>query len=420
MENKKINVLVSPAHYLIDEYQGGSEYLWAYKLLDSISKYPSISLNAITGYSMIRNKNKNLKIYEVYRKRFLNLSIPNRFKFIFQNFNKAKSILKNKDIHLIHHMFPFGFKQTFNLLALLNYTKDIPFIVGPLQSPLHFKTIDEKGKSNRDLKQKNSKLGYIVPQIMLNTVSPVLAYLSKKTLQKADALICINNKTKELYSDMVDSKKIVVIPPGIDISKHKFINRKKRNIVEILIVGYLVKRKGIELIIRVIATIVKTNPNVRVRIVGDGPEKENLQNLTKQLNIEKYVIFQGFIPNTKINGYYENADIFCFASYSEGFATVCLEAMASGLPIISTDVGGFNDIIIDSKNGYIIKDRDSLEFKKKLLTLVDGRDLRIRIGKNARKIIERKYDWEIIAKQYYEIYKRVFEDQIGGGASLNW
>lgn len=162
------------------------------------------------------------------------------------------------------------------------------------------------------------------------------------------------------------------------------------------------------MIIEALAKIVEDDlhNDVVLRIVGDGPQKETLINLSTELGINDYVIFEGFVPNTKINKYYQNADFFVSMSYSESFGQTLIESMSNMLPVISTKVGGFKDINIHNQTGFLVE-HDVEEVKKYMIELIANPHLRIEMGLNARKIIEEKYDWNIISSEYYKIYRNL-------------
>lgn len=186
--------------------------------------------------------------------------------------------------------------------------------------------------------------------------------------------------------------------------------KKRKDKVEIIVVASLRKRKGVDLIILALAEVIKKYKNVHLSIIGDGPQKKALMQLAKDLLLEKYVSFEGFIAQADIVNYYARSHIFVNMSRAEGFATVCLEAMASGLAVISSRVGGFVDIITDSVDGFLVDCDDHLSLSKKITNLIENPDLIKKIGEKARQKIERKYDWEKrIIPQYKNLYFSLYE-----------
>jgi len=111
-----------------------------------------------------------------------------------------------------------------------------------------------------------------------------------------------------------------------------------------------------------------------------------------------------------IQEYYKKAHVFVNMSRSEGFATVCLEAMASGLAIISSKVGGFQDAITDGKNGYLVEQEDTKGLAEKMVYLIDHPELIASFGKRARQEVEEKYDWDkVIIPRYLDLYDEILK-----------
>lgn len=392
MKNTKL--LIAPAHRLITN-KYGSEYSWSYKLIENIYS-DNIDIYAIFNYKNTKERNdiKNVNII-TFKELELDNLINGKLKisglydtliFMFRYFFMTRKLIKRNKFDIIHHMLPFAYGMTFSLLPIFGYTNKIPFIIGPLQSPLEFEDMRES--------------------VFMKLINPLIFFLSKKTLDSADTLICIDEDTKRLYSKILKRDKIIkVIPPGIDVNKFNYVVRKRNDIVNIICVSYLRKRKGIDTIIRTLPELIKERPNIHLTIIGSGPEKEYLEELTDNLNIKNYISFDGFVPNTEVVNYYQSADIFVTMSYFESFGQTSIEAMATGLSVIGTKTGVLKDIIVHGDTGFLIN-HDIKELKECLIVLIDNYELRIDIGKKARKLIEDTYNWKIIGAKYHEIYKQ--------------
>lgn len=148
-----------------------------------------------------------------------------------------------------------------------------------------------------------------------------------------------------------------------------------------LTVGRLVPVKNISLQIRAFAKIAKEVPHVRLRIVGSGPERTNLQLETRSLKLEASVVFEGEQGN--IDRFYEEADAFLLTSDSEGWGLVALEAAAHRLPIIMTDVGLAREVIHNEESGFIIPVGDEHELVLAMQEFLDKPELRARLGEGA-------------------------------------
>ena len=148
-----------------------------------------------------------------------------------------------------------------------------------------------------------------------------------------------------------------------------------------LTVGRLVPIKNIGLQIRAIAKLAERIPHITLQIVGDGPEKDNLQRMTHDLQLDGKVMFEGEQKN--VGRYYEEADAFLLTSNSEGWGRVVLEAAAHRLPIIMTDVGLAREVIRNNESGFIIPVGDEHELVLAMKELLDKPELRIQLGEGA-------------------------------------
>jgi glycosyltransferase involved in cell wall biosynthesis len=404
---KKLNVLFAPIHYVLDRQNSGSEFSWAYEIYKRTQAIPNLNSLYITGGTR-GIQDTHVIDCKVFSPERLNLSIHKILIFYMRIFEKVLSIVRSDDIDIIHHVLPFYIGKSFNLSAIL-LKKD--FVVGPIQSPLAVSDSDLSVKDARGFSDNKIDLNAIILKMFLQILNPLFYLLSKLTLQKAKIIIVINQKTKDiLRHNGIKEKKIIIIPPGIDINKFRYISysSKKSKAIELLATGYLLNRKGFDCILEAIANIVSTNKNIFLTIVGDGPQMENLKKKTDKLKIDKYVRFAGFVPNKDINTYYEKSHIYLNMSYAEGFATVCLEAMASGLAIISSKVGGFEDAIQDGVNGYLINKGDSEALANKINYLVENVKFIEKLGEKARETIAEHYDWDkSIIPQYLDIYSKI-------------
>jgi glycosyltransferase involved in cell wall biosynthesis len=139
-------------------------------------------------------------------------------------------------------------------------------------------------------------------------------------------------------------------------------------------------------------------------LIGDGEEKERLEALSIKLGIQKSVQFIGEVPHEQIPSYMQQADIFVLPSISEGFPSVILEAMACGLPIVASRVGGIPDIITNDTNGYLVEVKDSTDLANKMIILLQDDVLRKKISDNNRLLVK-KYSWENVIFELEKIYE---------------
>jgi len=228
--------------------------------------------------------------------------------------------------------------------------------------------------------------------------------IGKITLNSVDKIIVLSNNAKKFFSKLVNEDKITVIPNGICCSEYKNNINKKNKII--LFVGNLNKNKGVQYMLTALPEIIKQCPDAMFIIVGDGYYKKYLQILSKKLNISEHVIFKGFLFGQDLIDIYSIADVFVLPSSVEGLPTVILEAMASGLPVVATDVGDVSTVVKNNMTGFLINQRDTKTLSNAVLRILTDDELAKNLGKNAKKISS-KYDYKYIVQDIEETYNEV-------------
>ena len=166
----------------------------------------------------------------------------------------------------------------------------------------------------------------------------------------------------------------------------------------------LVPKNGIDILIQAIAEVKKTIPDIRCHIIGDGPERKSYQLLVISYRLENNVKFFGSVPYEEIPNYLWGASVFVRPSRSEGMGNSFVEALAAGLPIIGTPVGGITDIIEDGKTGLFSKPEDPEDLAEKILAVLRDSRLKDRIRKAGRALVEKRFGWDAISTEYGNIF----------------
>jgi len=229
------------------------------------------------------------------------------------------------------------------------------------------------------------------------------------------ARFCVANSAglKNLALKANPNQRIIVIHNGVDTNIFKPAAKpQKKEAFTILSVSRLAKIKNIPTLIKACSGLAIEIPNLKVRIVGTGPEEKQLRKLTRNLNLEKVVEFLSFIPNQKLPQIYQKADLFVINSLSESMSNAMLEAMAAGLPII-TNTKNMARSISNSQNSLMVRDpQNSDELKEAILKLYRDRNLRKSLGEIARQTT-RNLSPEKISQRYLELYQKI------AGATVN-
>lgn len=165
-------------------------------------------------------------------------------------------------------------------------------------------------------------------------------------------------------------------------------SRKNDNLCTIGYVGRLVGLKRVHLLIECADLLLKLGINgFQILIVGDGPERRNLEKTVGQLGLEKFVEFAGFQVET--GTYYKRMEVFALASEEECLSMAAIDAGAMGIPVVAFSVGGNSEIIDDGRTGFIVNTKE--EFYEKIHTLVSDKSMRIRMGRDAMEHCSEKF-----------------------------
>lgn len=178
----------------------------------------------------------------------------------------------------------------------------------------------------------------------------------------------------------------------------------------ILSVGRLIHYKGFEFALKAMKQV---DENSILLIIGEGPLRNNLERIISTDHLENKVELLGRVSDEELQKYYEMCDIYLFPSSSRGeaFGVVQLEAMRCGKPVINTNVGtGVNYVSIHNETGLTVEPKNPEQLAKAINLLLSDDELRLKLGQNARKRVEKIFDIEKIKIDYQNLYKRIYED----------
>ena len=226
----------------------------------------------------------------------------------------------------------------------------------------------------------------------------------RRIWRNAKAVVANSQGLKELALKTDKNVKIDIIYNGINIEDFPPKEYGRNNEVVILTVARLIKRKGIDDLIRAIPSVIKEYKDIKVRIIGEGNMEKELKDLAEKLGVSEYIEFLGYIPHDRISKYYSSSDIFVLPSKNEGMSNTVLEAMTSGLPIITTDTGGTTELIDD--NGIIVPIGNSGAISRAIIEYVRNPELIKEHGSKSRSIAE-NMDWSKVAGEYYKLYEKI-------------
>jgi len=170
----------------------------------------------------------------------------------------------------------------------------------------------------------------------------------------------------------------------------------------------LVKRKNIEETVAILSEL-KNRYRFKFLVIGDGPERGNINELAKQHGLGSNFQMMGNVSDELKFQLLSLSDIFLSTALHEGFGLVFLEAMAAGIPVVCYNRGGQNDFLENGKTGFLVKFGDKKQFKAKVSEIIDNKSLRFSIGSYNKKVIK-KYYIEVCAEKYISLFDKVISD----------
>lgn len=237
--------------------------------------------------------------------------------------------------------------------------------------------------------------------------------LGRYILAKANHVLAISKSVKRFICRLQPKTHVSVVYRGLSSSilgNHSGKDDSvwlspNKNAIRIIYVGRLISGKGVADLLRALSEI-NTNQWQCV-IIGNGPEKDALLELTKKLDISRKVSFVGEKSHQDTLSILRSADIFVNPSYSEGLPTSVIEAAFFMKPVIATDVGGTSEIVTDGKTGYLVKPHSPSEITDRLIRLINNQGLRLSFGRSAHERIVRLFDWKKSITQINDILKQI-------------
>jgi len=338
------------------------------------------------------------------------LSYPIYEEFNQQVYQKFKGKILNGDYDIVHAITPIMPRYPFKVVSVCQQT---PFILGPVNGGIPFPPGFQE-----TAKQEFAQFNF------LRAVGRALIPGYVETYKKADKVLAGSTYTLNLLKKLFaipDTRLELFYENGIAQEFLMSVKPAKEegSQINLLFVGRLVPYKCADVVIESIGKLDQAiQSKIRLTIVGDGSERNNLENRVKELNLAEIVSFAGWVNQSETLDYYRKADIFCFPSIREFGGAVVIEAMACGLPCIVANNGGIGEYV-NEETGFKIEpiSREYLtqELTSKIKMLVEDHKLRESMS---AKAIERarEFEWENKARKIAEIYEKMLGEK-GAGAS---
>lgn len=227
-------------------------------------------------------------------------------------------------------------------------------------------------------------------------------YMMKKISHKVNTIVCLTKGIKDHLNTECNINTNIIIPNTIKTEEYQ--NNGDQNYI--LNASKLLKHKRVDILVKAFSNLIKEKKDLSAKliIIGEGPYKKHLNDLVKFEGLKERVVFLPFQPVSVYRAYLSKCSIFVLPSEIEAFGVVIIEAMASGKPVIASDIPGPQDIITHGYNGFLFEKGNVDELKKYLEILLEDKELRKKVGENARKRVEEKYTIEKVAGKYIKLF----------------
>ncbi len=246
----------------------------------------------------------------------------------------------------------------------------------------------------------------------------LISYWWKRVLGIADEVVVISSYLTDRAKHAGFHGLITLIPNGVDehFVSEAMEQRDETELRElhgissedriVLSVSRLVEKNGLTDLLRAHALVRQKGIQVKLVLVGDGPERGLLRALARDLECADSIIFAGTVDHDRILDYYRIADIFVRPSLSEGLGSAFLEAMGVGVPVVATSVGGIKDFLRDGETGVVVRPRDVNNIAAGIIQILEDDALKARIQTRARELVVTQYLWIDIAQQMKMVFER--------------
>jgi glycosyltransferase involved in cell wall biosynthesis len=359
-------------------------------IMKEYSKIPDLEVDVVTASPdnqfHLEKVGENITIHKLPigkdNKNLLYQSNKDIFKYSFKAYFYSKKLLRKNKYDLTHSFFavPCGF-----ISLVIKKTHKIPYVVS-------LRGADVPGYNAARF------------SLLYKLLTPLIKYIWKE----ANEVIANSEGLKQLALQSNPQQKIGIIFNGIDFNE--FIPKNSFEVssdkFQIISISRLVPRRGLSYLVSAVELLYKKYPQIYLKIVGEGDQRDFLENQIREAKLENHVELTGRVDHEEIAKLAQDSQVFALVPVYEGMSNAMLEAVAIGLPIIATSAGGTDELVQNGVNGFVVKAKNSADIAEKLEKLIDNPKLNESMGRESRKIAE-KMSWDSVAQKYFEVYEKV-------------
>jgi glycosyltransferase involved in cell wall biosynthesis len=377
----------------------GGTGAYVYYLSNELMKH-GYSICVVTGYSQAGDIQVNEKL-SVFFLRTSKTPIVKSFLFAGSSFRKLSSVRDSGHVDITHANLPL----VPNFAVPPNFGKTL---ISTVHSTWKGEAEAIRGEPYSRL---NSNEKFMV------SFNWFLRIFEESMLKRSNKIIAVSDFTRRelLQYYKVREDKIRVIHNGVDTNKFQPASDKRRakqelgfnpDDIAILSVGRLYARKGLFTLIESMPAVVRRFPRAKFIISGKGQsdEMKKLVVHAQKLGVSDNIVFTGYYPDRKLPRLYQAADVFAFSTFYENLPFAVLEALSTGLPAVTTHVGGIPEMIEDGRNGFLVQPFNSRDLSDRILYFLEHPSAASEMAFLARKVIKERFDWRLIVKKVLKVY----------------
>lgn len=237
----------------------------------------------------------------------------------------------------------------------------------------------------------------------------------RKNLAAPDYITCTSHIMKIQTKKFVNPKyPISVVPFGVDCQKFKPLEGIRNDDEFVVgIVKTLEENYGVKYLMEAFAMVRKNyigSKRLRLLIVGEGPLKNQLKSLAKELEVENETDFLGYVPHSDVSRILNRFSVFVSVSDSESFGVAVIEASACGIPVIASDAGGLPEVVKHGETGFIVPRRNPQRTAEGIMKLIESPKLRDEMGRAGRNFVLQNYEWNENTSRMEKLYKKIMKE----------
>lgn len=263
---------------------------------------------------------------------------------------------------------------------------------------------------------------------MVPLIAKTRLAVEKACLEQASRVVATSPQEEQHLRSLVSRQgQIEVIPCATDVERFGSISRIEArqhlgidlDTKMVFYVGRFDPRKGIETLVRAVHQIQSADCDRNLRLVigggsrpgrSDGQERDRIEGIVNSLGMESFTEFPGRISDDDLPIYYAAADVVVVPSHYEPFGLVAIEAMASGTPVVASDVGGLQFTVIPEQTGLRVPPKDVAGFAQAIQRILDNPDWQHQLGQNARQHVEQRFSWDGVATELSNLYRELLQE----------